>query len=36
VRANGRALVIEGGPFTFAGFTRRCAQVFKLGEAAPA
>jgi len=36
VCANGRALVIEGGPFTFAGFTRRCAEVFKLGEAAVA
>ena len=32
VCANGRALVIEGGPFTFAGFTRRCAQVFELDE----
>jgi phosphatidylinositol alpha-1,6-mannosyltransferase len=32
VRANGRALVTEGGPFTFAGFTRRCAQVFEVGE----
>jgi glycosyltransferase involved in cell wall biosynthesis len=32
VCANGRALVIEGGPFTFAGFTRRCAEVFEVGE----
>jgi phosphatidyl-myo-inositol dimannoside synthase len=32
LRANGRALVIEGGPFTFAGFTRRCAQVFEVSE----
>jgi phosphatidyl-myo-inositol dimannoside synthase len=32
VRANGRALVIEGGPFTFASFTRRCAEVFEIGE----
>jgi glycosyltransferase involved in cell wall biosynthesis len=32
VRANGRALVIEDGPFTFAGFTRRCTQVFDVDE----
>jgi len=32
VCANGRALVTEGGPFTFAGFTRRCAQTFEVGE----
>jgi phosphatidyl-myo-inositol dimannoside synthase len=32
LRANGRALVIEGGPFTFARFTRRCAEVFEAGE----
>jgi glycosyltransferase involved in cell wall biosynthesis len=32
VCANGHALVVEGGPFTFAGFTRRCADVFEVGE----
>jgi phosphatidylinositol alpha-1,6-mannosyltransferase len=32
VRANGRSLVVEDGPFTFAGFTRRCAEVFEVGE----
>jgi phosphatidyl-myo-inositol dimannoside synthase len=32
VRANGRSLVVEDGPFTFAGFTRRCAEVFGVGE----
>jgi glycosyltransferase involved in cell wall biosynthesis len=31
VCANGRALVTEGGPFTFEGFTRRCAQTFGVG-----
>jgi phosphatidyl-myo-inositol dimannoside synthase len=30
VRAAGRSMVIEGGPFTFAGFTRRCAEVFEV------
>jgi glycosyltransferase involved in cell wall biosynthesis len=34
LRANGRALVIGDGPFTFAGFRRRCAEVFGV-EAAP-
>jgi phosphatidylinositol alpha-1,6-mannosyltransferase len=34
VRANGRSLVVEDGPFTFTGFTRRCAEVFEVGEAA--
>jgi phosphatidyl-myo-inositol dimannoside synthase len=29
---NGRSLVSEGGPFTFARFSRRCAEVFELGE----
>ncbi len=32
VRAAGRSLVIDGGPFTFAGFTRRCAEVFEVGD----
>ena len=32
VRAAGRSLVTDGGPFTFAGFTRRCAEVFEAGE----
>jgi glycosyltransferase involved in cell wall biosynthesis len=32
LRANGRSLVVDGGPFTFAGFTQRCAQVFELDE----
>jgi phosphatidylinositol alpha-1,6-mannosyltransferase len=32
LRSNGRSLVTEGGPFTFASFTRRCAEVFDLGE----
>jgi phosphatidylinositol alpha-1,6-mannosyltransferase len=36
LRANGRSLVTDGGPFTFACFTRRCAEVFGLGETAPA
>jgi phosphatidylinositol alpha-1,6-mannosyltransferase len=31
VRDAGRSMVIEGGPFTFAGFTRRCADVFEVG-----
>jgi phosphatidylinositol alpha-1,6-mannosyltransferase len=33
MRVNGRSLVTDGGPFTFAGFTRRCAEVFEAGEA---
>jgi glycosyltransferase involved in cell wall biosynthesis len=32
LRASARSLVIEGGPFTFTGFTRRCAEVFEIGE----
>lgn len=28
VRAGGRSLVVDGGPFTFASFIRRCAEVF--------
>jgi phosphatidylinositol alpha-1,6-mannosyltransferase len=32
LRANGRSLVVDGGPFTFARFTQRCAQVFELDE----
>jgi glycosyltransferase involved in cell wall biosynthesis len=32
VCAAGRSTVIEGGSFTFAGFTRRCAEVFEIGE----
>jgi phosphatidyl-myo-inositol dimannoside synthase len=32
LRANGRSLVTEGGPFTFASFTRRCAEVFDLAK----
>ena len=32
VRAAGRSLVTDGGAFTFAGFTRRCAEVFEAGE----
>jgi glycosyltransferase involved in cell wall biosynthesis len=31
LRANGRSLVTEGGPFTFACFTRRCAEAFEFG-----
>jgi phosphatidylinositol alpha-1,6-mannosyltransferase len=29
LRDNGRSLVTDGGPFTFARFTRRCAEVFE-------
>jgi glycosyltransferase involved in cell wall biosynthesis len=32
LRANGRSLVVDGGQFTFARFTQRCAQVFELDE----
>ncbi len=32
LRANGRSLVADGGPFTFARFTQRCAEVFELGD----
>jgi phosphatidylinositol alpha-1,6-mannosyltransferase len=32
LRANGRSLVVDGGPFTFARFTQRCAEVFELGK----
>jgi phosphatidylinositol alpha-1,6-mannosyltransferase len=32
VRAAGRSMVVEGGPFTFAGFTCRCAEVFEVRE----
>ncbi|MGH8210261.1 MAG: glycosyltransferase family 4 protein [Steroidobacteraceae bacterium] len=32
LRANGRSMVTAGGPFTFARFTQRCAEVFELGE----
>jgi len=31
LRASGRAMVTEGGAFTFARFTRRCAEVFDVG-----
>jgi glycosyltransferase involved in cell wall biosynthesis len=30
LRANGRSTVVEGGPFTFSRFTRRCAEVFEM------
>jgi glycosyltransferase involved in cell wall biosynthesis len=30
LRANGRAMVVDGGPFTFARFTQRCAEVLGL------
>lgn len=30
LRANGRMMVTEGGPFTFPSFTRRCAEVFAI------
>jgi len=36
LRANGRSLVVDGGPFTFARFTQRCSQVFELDETAAA
>ena len=36
LRANGRLLVTDGGPFTFACFTSRCAEVFGIGETAAA
>jgi phosphatidyl-myo-inositol dimannoside synthase len=36
LRSNGRALVTDGGPFTFACFARRCADVFGVGGASPA
>ncbi|MGO9988382.1 MAG: glycosyltransferase family 4 protein [Steroidobacteraceae bacterium] len=32
LRTNGRLMVTEDGPFTFARFKRRCAEVFELGE----
>jgi len=31
LRANGRSMVVDGGPFTFARFTQRCAEVLGLG-----
>jgi glycosyltransferase involved in cell wall biosynthesis len=31
LRANGRSLVVDGGPFTFVRFTQRCAEVLGLG-----
>ncbi len=30
LRANGRSMVVDGGPFTFARFTERCADVLGL------
>jgi phosphatidylinositol alpha-1,6-mannosyltransferase len=35
LRANARSLVTDGGPFTFACFTQRCAEVFELGPGLP-
>ena len=32
LRANGRSMVVDGGPFTFARFTDRCADVLGLRE----
>ena len=32
MRTNGRSMVVDGGPFTFARFTQRCAEVLELGE----
>jgi phosphatidylinositol alpha-1,6-mannosyltransferase len=36
LRAHGRAQVVEGGPFTFACFTHRCAEVFDIADTAAA
>jgi glycosyltransferase involved in cell wall biosynthesis len=36
LRAGGRLLVTDGGPFTFASFTGRCADVFGIGATAEA
>jgi glycosyltransferase involved in cell wall biosynthesis len=30
LRASGRSMVVEDGPFTFSRFTRRCAEVFEM------
>jgi phosphatidyl-myo-inositol dimannoside synthase len=32
LRAHGRAQVVDGGPFTFARFRHRCAEVFQLDD----
>jgi phosphatidyl-myo-inositol dimannoside synthase len=36
LRTGGRLLVTDGGPFTFASFTRRCAEAFRIGATAGA
>ena len=35
LRANGRAMVVGDGPFTFGQFTRRCAGVFEVAAPMP-
>jgi phosphatidyl-myo-inositol dimannoside synthase len=35
LRANGRAMVVGDGPFTFRQFTRRCADVFEVAAPMP-